>query len=162
MTIACIGSRKITPTQQKICIAVGYFLAKLGHHISSGNAEGADAHFAIGANAVNPELVNLYLTGKNHNPQFIQHGNHLYYENEFPEWEELSRIHPKYDSLKPYVKKLMNRNAGIILSCDLVIAMPNEKVTGGTAHSMKIAQSLNKKVINLNLDLDKVVALLSQ
>lgn len=162
MIIACIGSRKITEKQKKICIAIGYFLAKLGHSINSGNAEGADCHFAIGANAINPELVNLYLTDKNHNPQFVQLGNSLYYENQFPEWEELAKIHPKYNSLKPYVKKLMNRNAGIILNCDLCIAMPNEKVTGGTAHSMKIAQSLNKPIINLNYDLEKVVAILSK
>lgn len=151
--IACIGSSKFrNDDDEKTCQIIGYFIAHNNIELASGNAVGCDYAFATGANKVNENLVHLFLVNKNHNINHIKPGNHLYYENEHPEWSEIAKKnHPGYNNQSDYVQKLFNRNAGIILNSDLVIALPNPDKTsgGGTGHSIRIANELNIPVINL-------------
>jgi hypothetical protein len=127
----------------------------MGLEIASGNCEGADQAYASGANLEHPELVHLYLTGPRHNANAIVPGNHIYYADDHPEWIEVARRnHPRYNFLSPYVKKLMNRNAGIVLSSQLVIALPNPNKSwgGGTGHGMKIAKEAGIPVWDITKD----------
>jgi len=149
--VACIGSRDITEEQYAMCVFIGFSLVKLGKYINSGNAMGADAAYASGGNEADPTHVNLYLPDMNYNP-----GNRHILNNiisPVAQWSSVAKEHHfKYDSLSPYAQKAMNRNAGIVLNADLVIALPNKKKSwgGGTGHGMKIGKAYDKPVWNLN------------
>jgi hypothetical protein len=141
--IGCVGSRNINQYQKDLCFFIGFSLAFLGKKILSGNADGADLSFAKGANSVDPTLVTLYLPNKSYNSVQIDKNNHVIYEHD-SSWIELAKKnHVAYNYLKPYVKLLMNRNAGIVL--------PNvtKLNTGGTQHDIRIAESLNIPYLNI-------------
>jgi len=150
----CVGTRNdLDDTRIKVVTLVGLYLAKCGKNIHSGNAIGCDQIYAIGANAVDPSLVWLYLTSPKHNVEAVVSGNHLVYESDHPEWVEIARkYHGGYDNLSSNVQKLFNRNAGIVLNSEVIIAMANrtKKWGGGTGHDIRIAKGLGKPVIDLN------------
>lgn len=154
--IACIGMSKIEDVNlTRLCTGIGFVLANLNKKIISGNANGADSLFAEGANLVNPKLVSLYLPELTHNKLYIHKDNEIYDQINNPEWETIAaKYHNYYSNLNPYIKKLFNRNVGIILNSDCVIALPNmnKKQWGGTGHSMRIAEAYNKPVLNLSKD----------
>lgn len=151
--VACIGARNISESESKICILIGYYLAKLSKQVNSGNAVGADYSFASGANNVDPSLVNLYVVDKKHNLSHIRPENHIFYEFEHPEWQELLKSkNLYYNNSNNYIKKLFNRNAPVVIYADLVIALPDTSKLnyGGTGHAMKIAEAFNKPIINIS------------
>ena len=150
--IACIGTSKPNHDEQNACIVIGYALTEMEKIIVSGNAEGCDFAYATGANVKHPSSVRLYLPNKSHHPEHWVLGNIIISIHE-PEWKTIARDnHPKYDGQSEYVKKLFDRNAGIILNSDYVIALPNTKKSwgGGTGHGMKIAKQLGKPVLNIS------------
>jgi hypothetical protein len=150
--IACIGSTKANTEDLQLCQLIGYTIAKMNIKLASGNAIGADQAYAQGANFVDETLVYLYLTGKNHNTYAIKEKNNLIYNNDHPEWVRIAKEnHPKYDYLSSNIQNLFNRNAGIVIASDLVIALPspNKSWGGGTGHGVKIAQQLGIPVWNI-------------
>jgi hypothetical protein len=157
--IACIGSRNFrNEDDEKLCKIIGYFIASKNIQVASGNAEGCDQAYAKGANEVNESLVHLYLVNENHNKYAIKTGNQLYYTKDHPEWVDIARRnHPTYKYQSEYVQNLFNRNVGIILNSNLVIALPNSNKAsgGGTGHGIRVAEEFNIPVLNL---LDKEVA----
>ena len=156
--IACIGKREITPEDEKLLMKIGGYLATQGHVISSGNAEGSDRFFALGANMVDPARVELHLPVKDHNPKQIWLLNKLVVDGEVPEYRETaSKLHPAWDKLPDFVKKLHTRNVGIVKDASLVIALPNwEKPGGGgTGMGLKVAQELNIPVLDLTKSEDR-------
>jgi len=152
--IACIGMSKIEDKSlENICIGIGFVLANLNKQIISGNANGADSLFAQGANLVNSKLVSLYLPEMNHNKIHICIDNEIFDQANNPEWAQIAaEYHSYYNYLTPYVKRLFNRNVGIILNSDCVIALPNmaKKGWGGTGHSMRIADAYGKPILNIS------------
>ncbi len=153
--VACIGTGHPSSDDFKLCQLIGYTLATLNIKVASGNCVGSDQAYAQGANAVDESLVHLYLTGPNHNKYAIRPGNNIIYSDDHPEWREIARNHhPRYDYQSKYVQSLFNRNVGIVLTSDLVIALPNlnKPQGGGTGHSMKVAESAKIPVWNIAKD----------
>lgn len=145
MKIACIGSRDIDEATFQKLKKIGRFIAKKGWEINSGNADGSDFAFQSGANEVDPNLVNVYMPWKTYNLQHLAPGNNVKFDVE-PEWSKLARLHhPKYSVLKDSVKALMDRNAGIVMDSDRVLAFLNhDRVgAGGTRHGWNCAGGLN-------------------
>ena len=112
--------------------------------VATGNCVGADQAYAQGANTVDESLVWLYLTGPKHNAYAIKPGNKIMYCDDYPAWKEIARNnHSAYNYQSSYVKKLFDRNVGIVLGSDLVIALPNlnKPHGGGTGHGIAVAKS---------------------
>jgi predicted Rossmann-fold nucleotide-binding protein len=150
--IACVGTSGTTAEQRDLCIFVGFALAKLGKHVVSGNAVGADFAYATGVNYHRPELLILYIPTHHHNIHHWCFGNQIITDIE-DEWKAVARRnHPVYDKLSANVKALMNRNAGIIMNSDFVIALPDwkKKGGGGTGHDIRIAVDLGKPYIDIS------------
>lgn len=149
--IGCIGTSRPTASEQASCVAIGYALTILGKRINSGNAKGCDFAYANGANFVRPQNVTLYLPEATHESSHWCFGNIIVTEHE-PIWSDIARAHhPKYDYMNSYVQKLFDRNAGIVLNSDFIIALPSSKPWGGgTGHGMKIAKSRNIPVLDVS------------
>lgn len=151
-SVGCIGTSSPNEEEINTCIAVGYALATIGKKIVSGNAIGCDFAYATGANFVKPQAVTLYLPNPSHNENHWVFGNILITETK-EEWQKLARdYHPKYDSMNQNVRQLFDRNAGIVLNSDVIIALPCYRTKswgGGTGHGMKIAKALGKHVYNI-------------
>ena len=156
ITIGCVGSRELTPAQLNICYEIGFYIGKHGGELASGNAIGADAAFAKGANQHAAEKVTLYTPWANHNRQLIVAKNKVecldpagkkyeYYsalaEKSHINWKNIGR---------PYIKSLFIRNVAIVDNSDLIIAFPSTKNWSGTKHSMAVARKLGKTMLDLS------------
>lgn len=151
MRIACIGSRDISDETEKLLIEIGKFIAFKDWTIVSGNALGSDASYAKGANLVDPTKVWLHLPWPSYNSGLIVRGNVIRPHN--PQDSILAeKHHPAYPNLSQGVKKLMDRNAGILLDSDAVLAVLNPKKMGGggTGHGWRIAGALGIPRLDLN------------
>lgn len=153
--IACIGTRDdLDDARIQTCALIGYYLARLGKIINTGNADGCDSIYALGANKVDPKLVHLYLPFDDYNPQYIHPDNTIIYEADHPEWIPIAKAcHGAYDTkLTAKGRSAMNRNAGIVMNSQLVIAMPSRLKSwgGGTGHGMKVAKANNIALLNIN------------
>jgi hypothetical protein len=156
-SVGCIGTRDdLDDARIETCALIGYYLAKLGKTINTGNADGCDSLFALGGNKVDPSLVHLFLPFKSYNPEYIHEKNIIIHESENPEWQPIARAHHYcYDSkLSSRGRQAMNRNVGIILNSQLVIAMPSRKKSwgGGTGHGMKVAKAQNIPLLNISIE----------
>jgi hypothetical protein len=142
--VACIGSRKVTAEESELCFEIGKFIVNQGWFISTGNADGADSLYAKGGNSVNPSSVLIYLPWASYNQDFIVKGNRVTHKI-LPKWTYIAeQNHNAWPYLTDGVRKLMSRNAGIILRANVVIALLNHKKTGygGTGHGWRISESL--------------------
>ena len=131
---AGIGSRR-TPTvrlQQMKCLAV--ILNDEGYILRSGGAEGADKAFESGANKKEIFLM------KHATEQAEAYSK---------------RYHPNWDACSFHARKLLARNAQIILGphletpVEFVICWIDVNNPGGTAHSVRIADANNIPVYNM-------------
>jgi hypothetical protein len=150
--VGCVGSRSITNEQREMCVFIGYALAKLDKNVLSGNSDGADFAFATGVNHINPSKLTLFLPNESHLKTHWHSDNRLIFNHEL-EWSEIAaRNHPSYNYVKPYVQQLFNRNAGIVINSDLLIALPNStsKDGGGTGHDIRIAIDIGKPYIDIS------------
>lgn len=139
--VACIGSRETTPEIEAVMEKIGRMIVRRGGYISSGNALGADAAYARGANEIDPTHVILYLPWSTYNDELIVEGNRVTWE-EKPEWVVVAeRHHPRFAYLKRGAKAMMIRNAGILSRANACIALlnPNKIGGGGTGHGWRIA-----------------------
>lgn len=141
--IACIGSRSLSDQDKGKLFDLGIFIVEKGWYIVTGGARGSDAAFAAGGNEVNPNHVLLYLPNEHYNKELIVPGNRVCVDIK-PEWTEIARKHhPRYDYLSTFVKRLMDRNAGIIIKADKVLAnFSKTSKTNGTGHGFRIAETL--------------------
>lgn len=138
-TYAGIGSRSTPESKQKIMTHLASILEKLGYHLNTGDADGADDAFKKGIK-----------NSKNYT-EFKPIGR-------IPDvaFEIAEQFHPAYDILSIYVKKLMARNSQIILGelCDeqvrfVVCWTPKGRQVGGTSQGMRIAKAYGIKVYNI-------------
>lgn len=153
MKVACIGSRDISHKLRSNLIEIGEYIASCGWTVVSGNAIGSDAAYAEGANKIDESKVELYLPWQTYNTSFIKPGNILKLFDSA--WKEVAiKHHPIYASLSQGAQKMMDRNAGIIINSDVVLAVLNHSKTGGggTGHGWRIAESLSKP----RLDVSKI------
>ena len=140
-TYAGIGSRE-TPTDILIQMAeIAKYLDNRDYTLRSGGAQGADTAFSKGAG-----------NGFNKLEQQIFTADSCTNEAEYL----ASKFHPNWNACKPYVRRLMGRNAMIILGrllddkVDFVICWTKDgKDSGGTGHALRIAQDRNINIYNL-------------
>lgn len=150
--VACIGRRDIPERSVLFIEQIGEYIAGMGGCVVTGNAIGSDASFAAGANKQDSTKVKLFMPWPSYNSEFIVAGNEVITEHE-DEWSGLAaRHHPAYEKLTQGVRKLMDRNAGIILNSDITIAVLNheKKDGGGTAHGFRASLSLKHPSMDIS------------
>jgi hypothetical protein len=161
--VACIGSREISPAEEKKMMTLGNFLVSEGWTIVSGNALGSDQAYARGGNQVDPSKVELCLPWPRYERPALVAGNHTRVvgaHDEDMHWALAAAAHPAWEHLKDPVRKLMVRNAMIIRRIDgdtfsnveFVIARLNHNKWGwgGTGHGVRIAKALRIAVYDIS------------
>ena len=148
---AGIGSRQTPPHILKKMTLYGAEMASKGFYLRSGNAQGADQAFALGANSVDPGKVLLYLPWKRYEEQAIVEGNH-YFFNPHNQFEDaaiklVKELHPAPEKLSQGALKLHSRNVAILLGnrldrpVELVVYWsPKGEAIGGTGMGLRIAK----------------------
>ena len=149
--IACVGSRDISEQVARLLQNIGKEIVDRCWELHSGNANGSDYAFATGGNS-KPELVHLHLPWASYNAEQVVTGNILHHYVD----EHLVRVakaaHPAWSYLGQGSKKLMARNASIILNSDVVVAFQASPGKGGTAHSIRIASDLGRPTVLVQAD----------
>lgn len=147
-----IGSRNAPSEILNEMFKLGAFLANKNFILRSGAAEGSDEAFEKGCNS-EYGLKEIYLPWK----KFNGSNSHLYYENynNFKEALKISsKFHPCWNKLSIADKCLLGRNVYQVLGQDLqtlsnfVICYTDDKKTGGTKHTLRIAKSYNIPIFN--------------
>lgn len=164
---ACIGSRDTPVEFISLMEDVGEYIARQnGCVIATGNAKGADQAFARGGNRVDPMRVWLYLPWGTYESQAVVWGNKSVTDMEPGTRLIAARNHPNWENLSFGVKRLMIRNASIVMGSSLVIAYLNHsrKGGGGTGHGWRIAEDLGIDRIDLstNGNIDEIKSKIDQ
>lgn len=146
MFYAGIGSRKTPPDILVFMTILARYMAKQGYILRSGAAQGADSAFEKGA-GTRKEIFTAY--------------------SKIPTeaFATVDQFHPQPQSLNPFVRKLMARNAMQILGQDMhtpveVVfcwtpdaangtTIPTSRNSGGTGQAIRIAAHHNIPVYNL-------------
>jgi hypothetical protein len=167
-----IGARKTPGDILHAMVQVGEFMYNAGHTLRSGGAQGADRAFEIGAdrsfglkrNALErepPTLKEIYLPASGWN------GNNSPLYNVGQDAERVASLfHPAWTKLKPFVRKLMGRNAYQMLGLDLqtksdfvICWTPGGDTVGGTGQAIRMANYHGIPVLNFgNLSLNEMNA----
>lgn len=147
MSVAIIGSRRITEKQFDYLVKVGEAFARRGWVVRTGCADGADHAGMTGTRNVNPDLLHLFLPWSTYNKGYQEETDTvtIYDEKQHQEWaKSVSIFHPAPDKLKQGAFKLMARNYGIIMHgtpVDVVVAFPiSDTDVGGTGQGMRLAK----------------------
>ena len=158
---AGIGHRSIDPSYTERARAIARHLGERGFVLRSGGATGADAAFASGADESAREIV-LPWAGYN---GVDGRGVGVLGSAQFrAASEEASRSHPGWARCRAGAKRLLARNAAIVLGknldapVDAVVCIASVDVTsGGTRHAMRVAERHGIKVLNLCILSDEEV-----
>lgn len=145
-----IGARK-TPCDILIAMTqVGEYMAKAGHTLRSGGAQGADRAFEIGCDykSIGKKVIYLPIKG-------WQKHNSCFHDVCHQAMVLASKFHPKWDALPTFSKLLMGRNSYQILGFDLdtptdfvVCWTPKGEVVGGTGQALRMAKAFKIPIIN--------------
>lgn len=154
---AGIGSRDTPPDVLEIMEAFAGNMAGMPWILRSGAAHGADAAFEKGATEYNGRRE-IYLPWPSYN------GHHSRLEPIHAAYVMAKPHHPTWDKLTDGTKKMMARNAHILLGPMLRDPVkfvfcwtPNGKVTGGTGMSIRMAQHYGIPVYNIgNVSMDHI------
>jgi hypothetical protein len=110
---------------------------------------GADQAFARGGNQVDAGLVELHLPWKGYEASAVLQGNVVVVDGDDPELSEIAQFcYPSWSRLRCGARALMTRNVGIVRGASQVVAFPGQ--TGGTRHSIRVAQRLGVPVVDLS------------
>lgn len=131
--------------------AVGADLVEQGHVVTTGNAQGADQAFALGASWVDPKKVELYLPWPAFEKQAVLDGNLIYEASQANEQHRWLARQAEYNAqyIAHLVEPLLVRDAMLVArfgqAVDHVIAWPDFKAPrwGGTGHTIRVARLLN-------------------
>jgi hypothetical protein len=154
MIYAGIGARRTPGNVLHAMVSIGEYMARNGHVLRSGGAQGADHAFEIGCDFKSIGAKEVYLPWKG----FEQSKSEFY--DVCPKAMAIaSQFHPSWPELSQGTRKLMGRNAyqmlGLTLDtpADLVICWtPEGKVVGGTGQSIRMAKFYDIPVCNLGSD----------
>ena len=133
---AGIGSRDTPKLICEFMTNVAEYLEGRGYVLRSGGAEGADTAFEKGAHR-----AGIYTTNQ-----------------PIPIWTDVfvDHFHPAPDRLKPFARKLMQRNALQVLGSDgntpvefVVCWTKDGKFSGGTGQALRISDYYNIPIYNL-------------
>lgn len=160
--VAFIGSRNLYKLPQEgieMFILAAELAAKRGYVISTGAAAGSD-QLAANTALENGGLIQLHLPWKEYERQWVdrilqQYQNKVQVIDSDPlensKAVEAISLHPGASLLKESVRRLMGRNYTIVEGCSSVIALPIPPMRGGTAHGMRVAESLGIPLFNLSI-----------
>lgn len=150
---AGIGSRETPPEIIKQMTKIAEHFAVRNWILRSGGADGADAAFEAGCDAMEG-FKEIFLPWKGFNKSAS-----LYYQQPIEAFMLASQLHPVYKKLSYGAKKLHARNVQQILGfelkdpVDLVICWTrNGKEVGGTATALKLARQYKIRIINLAVE----------
>lgn len=157
--IACVGRRDLRQSEKLYLESIGAKLAEQGWVITSGNAPGSDQSYAMGANLIAAEHVELYLPWKTFEKKWIDERNKVWVATQA--WERhielAASASPGWDyNVRETVKPLMIRNAMIVYRwgepVQMVYAYPDCTKHGwsGTGHTMRVAAALGIPVFMIN------------
>lgn len=162
---AGIGSRSTPDYILNLMSAIAVHLAKLGWHLRSGGAEGADAAFELGASQVTDvgmaQNRTIYLPWDGAPGAFTYVGS----EEEFAAAAQIaSRHHPNWFRLGRGARRLQTRNVFQVLGHTLAVrssfvvcwtpdgaerGVDTSISTGGTGQAIRIADANGIRVFNL-------------
>lgn len=148
---AGIGSRKTPPELVELMENLGTYLARKGHILRSGRAEGTDQAFERGCDIVGG-LKEIYLPWRG-----FQGSDSCHYSLSKTAEDIAQKYHPNWDALSPAGKKLVTRDIYQVLGpepftqkTDFVVCYtPFGKVTGGTGQALRIAAAYSIPVFNM-------------
>lgn len=155
---AGIGSRETPEHIQKIMSHCASYLGTKDWTLRSGAADGADQAFEIGADRVNG-LKEIYLPWRNYNHSISPIHPVMY---PFSDEEKLfaEKFHPAWHKCSPSARLMHQRNGRIMVGLEALHGLevkavsfvicwtPEGKITGGTGHALRIAETLGIPVIN--------------
>lgn len=162
-----IGSRNAPPDILETCTRLAERLDKLGYVLRSGGADGCDRAFEDGArhSMHGAKTCEIFVPWKGFNGRGYGHSGDICTIDTDPRLYELAELyHPKFNTLREPVKKLMARNGQQIFGehlddpVDFVICYTGDgceshvtrtPVTGGTGQAISIASDNNIKVYNI-------------
>lgn len=149
--VACVGRRDPMLAATDILRRLGRLIAAHGGVVVSGNAVGSDQAYAVGANAVDPALVELWLPWATYERSAARPGNVVRVVSDPRCFRIAAEHHPAWDRLSQGARRLFARNVCIIERADLVIAFPNHSKIGGggTGHAMRMAEALQISLADL-------------
>ncbi len=146
---AGFGARDTPEDVLKEMRYLAHNLAQMGYTLNTGGAFGADEAFRLGA-IQGKGKVELYLPWR----RFNNHSGGIYNYRDF-EYDVAAEHHPNWIACSTGTRKLMTRNAAMILSqCNhspLAFAVcwtKNGKTIGGSGHTIRVAKA--EKVIVYN------------
>jgi len=134
--------------------------------LRSGGASGADSAFERGVRRANaPSCMTIYLPWHGAFGRSGSCYSAKYYDlDKSPEADIAKAHHPAWGTLTDSVKRLMCRNVNILVG-DNIETSPNSqfvicwtkdgKASGGTGHTIRVANSLGIPVYNLKLEEDR-------
>jgi len=146
--VAGIGRRELTALQQAFISDMATRIVQANITLTSGNAIGCDQAFAKGARVHG--TVELYLPWANYERAKMPVGQQYWTANQATpaHIEAAKNAHSAWDHLGQGVRRLMIRNAMIVMRFDkpvsCVYAFPSYHKPGwsGTGHAMRVAASL--------------------
>lgn len=146
-----IGARKTPGYILHAMVGVAEWMAKNGHTLRSGGAQGADRAFEIGCDHKSIGKKEIYLPVKGWQGNDSKHHNVSY-----EAMNMASAFHPKWDALPTFVKLLMGRNSYQVMGLDLntptdfiVCWTPDGHIVGGTGQALRMAAHYGIPVFNL-------------
>ncbi len=155
MHYAGVGSRRTPSAMLRLMHHVARYLAGLGYALRTGGAEGADTAFAQGALEAGG-AVELYLPWPDFGHWTEAPNLRIHTGAPPPALAEARAAHPAWERTRPASRKLLGRNARIILGPDLddpvrfvVLWTPGGKPVGGTGVAWRIAERHGVPVVHL-------------
>lgn len=153
-----IGAR-VTPDEilEKITNTACY-LSLLGYRLRSGNADGADLAFQIGAKGLGEDKYDIYVPWEGFNKERGTAINNIVPSKMSEAMEIASTIHPNWSKCTETSKKFHARNVCQVLGDDLdtpssfVLYWAEERggiVQGGTATAVNLARKLGIPAISV-------------
>lgn len=152
MNIVGIGSRKTPEVILQEMHKIGAWIGNSKHWLTSGHAEGADWAFEKGCDGLR---CSVFLPWKGYNSHLKSHALQFVVDHTYgPEiWQSIDRFHPAPDKLSAGARKLMARNAAMLMGpspADVIVCWTEGGlVAGGTGQALRIAESLRIPVINM-------------
>ena len=156
-----IGSRETPTVVLNLIHMIGQVMAKRGHILRSGHANGADLAFELGCIAANG-TKEIYLPWKGFNREAPYVGDG-YMTPQLPveTYEIAAKFHPAWNRCSNGAKSLHARNVCQILGAKLdtitngVICWTKDgKRGGGTGQALRIATAYNVPIWDLGLEKD--------
>jgi len=159
---AGIGSRSLPDKVEVQLIAISAWLASVGWGLRSGGASGADYAFWKGAAKDGHGELHLPWLSFNQHLTVSPQRQSSWVRKVFHDDRHLAisaEYHPRWSSLSQGVRRLMARNASIILGSNpddesgwskmVICYTPSGGVAGGTGQGIRIAQAYDIPVFNI-------------